>query len=116
MTVDTAQFHIAFGVQHQQPHSAPTQVQLQPVVPPVTPQSPALCNSTTRTQKKILINYAHNCCQHSQRRSCESGLLVGGFDECRNYSIGDIDSDFYQRNIGTFCGLPKVFLWREQLD
>jgi hypothetical protein len=56
--------------------------------------------------KKYLINYADRTYAEwerdkfyeSQKRNCNTGLEIGGFDEARPYLIEDLDEDFKEKN------------------
>ncbi|CAF0805595.1 unnamed protein product [Adineta steineri] len=47
----------------------------------------------------LLINFAHKCCQRSQQRNCNTGL-INGIRQCikMNMSIFDNDQQFMKRN------------------
>ena len=48
--------------------------------------------------KKYLINYADKSHFHAQKINAFTGLQIAGFDEVIEYSIGDIDIDFKNKN------------------
>lgn len=48
--------------------------------------------------RKILYNYAHNCCIKSQPYNTKTGYEVGKFDVVYQFNFNDIDKNFYQKN------------------
>jgi len=62
----------------------------------VSPQSTNEVTSS-RKQYRLLINFAHNCCNYSQKLNCEKGLLHG-FHQCLPYSMKNIDEKFQREN------------------
>ena len=46
----------------------------------------------------ILINFAHGSHTKSRKYNTKTGLDIGGFDEAIEYSMSDIDSNFYNKN------------------
>ncbi|CAF1348649.1 unnamed protein product [Adineta steineri] len=57
--------------------------------------------SSTTIQRcyPLLINFAHKCCQRSQQRNCNTGL-INGIRQCikMNMSVFDNDQQFIKRN------------------
>jgi hypothetical protein len=49
---------------------------------------------------KLLLNYADERFAELQRRNCETGLSVAGFDRVVSYCPGDIDAQFAANNRG----------------
>ncbi|CAG34747.1 hypothetical protein [Desulfotalea psychrophila] len=48
--------------------------------------------------RKILINYADDAFKKAQKKNSESGIAIGGFDQCISYGPKDIGSDFAKKN------------------
>src|SRR5262245_10922235 len=46
----------------------------------------------------VLLNYANERFAQVQRRNCETGLAVGGFDRVQAYGPADIDPEFAAKN------------------
>ncbi|MCI0360322.1 MAG: hypothetical protein L0211_17745 [Planctomycetaceae bacterium] len=49
---------------------------------------------------KVLLNYANERFAELQRRNCETGLAVAGFDRVLAYGPADIDAQFAAKNCG----------------
>jgi hypothetical protein len=47
---------------------------------------------------KVLVNYANERFARQQRRNCETGLAVAGFDRVCSFGPADIDADFAAKN------------------
>ena len=48
---------------------------------------------------KILFNFAHNYFLQSQKVNTQTAYEIGGFDKVYEFSMNDIDREFYNKNI-----------------
>jgi hypothetical protein len=62
--------------------------------------------------KLVLVNFAHGKFYNKQRKhNSTSAKLVGGFDKVYEFSLTDIDSDFYDKNKSIFNIKKGIGLW-----
>src|SRR5262249_48979729 len=66
---------------------------------------------------KYLVNYADQRYYQAQRKNRESGLAIGGFDECFALGRSDLDADFVAAN-KLVLSQPKgagYWLWKAHI-
>ncbi|GJP64501.1 hypothetical protein CLOP_g21479 [Closterium sp. NIES-67] len=73
-------------------------------------------SNSSRTPKRLFVNYAHNCCYVGQRTSCEAALQHGA-DRCIPYNHSSLDPIFTSRN-DKILSLPRgvgYWVWKPYL-
>ena len=57
--------------------------------------------------RRILINFAAECCEDMQKKNCETALKIGGFDVCILFRPESIDSEFKQQTLDPLLNMSK---------